>query len=451
MTPRGARGRVVTMDTQESRPPSAPEPGAGTSGPAGGDRPRGADEFFDRIRALGVVRPDEGRWAAGVCTGLARRWGLDPLLVRGLFVVAGVVSGIGLGLYGLLWLFLPHPDGRIHAQQVLRGTVTAGFVGSLTFVLIDLPLSGGLFGWGSGAWSPQPVGGALTVALIGFGVWWLMNHGPARPGGPWSSGPGGRGWGGPAGGAPTGGPPAAAYGYAVPASGTTVPGVPSPVVTTAPPRRVDTSRPLHSLTLTTVGVAALAAAAIWITHRLTGAVPATWEVASATALGVVALGIVLAAALGRRAGGLAPIAVVLAAAAVSGAAWGDDLDHVGRDATWRPAAAPASGYRLDAGRAVLDLTDPALARTATATSPVTLTTSLGFGELVVIVPPGTDTEINASVGLGNVTDDVDHGVNRGGPGIEESVRHGDSPVLVVDAHVGLGRVRIVPEGTEVDR
>src|SRR3954464_8970086 len=104
-------------------PPQAPGP---QPVPPGGP---GVASFFDRIRAFGAVRPDEGRWAAGVAAGLARRWGIDPVLVRGGFGLAALFGGIGLLLYGLGWLFLPHPDGRIHAQEVLRGTVTAGVVG----------------------------------------------------------------------------------------------------------------------------------------------------------------------------------------------------------------------------------------------------------------------------------------------------------------------------------
>ena len=127
-----------------STPPPLPPP-LPEAPPPGGP---GVAQFFDRIRRYGAVRPDEGRWFAGVASGLARRWGVDPLLVRGGFVILAIFSGVGLLLYGLGWLFLPHPDGRIHAQEVLRGVVTAGFVGGLLLVLGNL----GTSGWGHDGW-----------------------------------------------------------------------------------------------------------------------------------------------------------------------------------------------------------------------------------------------------------------------------------------------------------
>jgi phage shock protein PspC (stress-responsive transcriptional regulator) len=100
--------------------------------------PPGA-QFFDGIRSLGVVRPDGGRRAAGVAAGLARRWNVEPAAVRIGFVLLTLLAGFGVTLYGLCWLMLPHPDGRIHAQQALAGTFTAGFVGALLCILISGP------------------------------------------------------------------------------------------------------------------------------------------------------------------------------------------------------------------------------------------------------------------------------------------------------------------------
>ena len=160
-------------------PPGAPTsptsgsgdaPGAAPAGTPGGPAVLPLAEFFDRIRGLGVVRPDDGRWFAGVCSGIARRTGLDVVLVRGLFVVLALLGGGALFLYGLGWLLLPHPDGRIHAQEVLRGVVTAGFVGSVIAVLTGIP-SGWGPGWNGGpGWGFHPGGLGLVIG-IGLVVW----------------------------------------------------------------------------------------------------------------------------------------------------------------------------------------------------------------------------------------------------------------------------------------
>jgi len=165
-------------------PPSRPPFGTGDDGPRhDGPSDRGtapnlvpAAAFFDGVRRLGVVRPDEGRRAAGVCAGLARRWNVEPKLVRLGFVVLTLLTGVGLALYGLAWLLLPHPDGRIHAQQAMRGVVTAGFVGGLLAVLADLPSGGYGLRWQHGP-------GAFPLVLIGLAVWWFVaRRREVRPG-----------------------------------------------------------------------------------------------------------------------------------------------------------------------------------------------------------------------------------------------------------------------------
>lgn len=111
-------------------PPSAPsQPSRPVTLPAA--------RFFDIIRRFGVTRPDRGsgRMVAGVASGLARRWDVDPIVVRVAFIVLTFVGGLGASLYGLGWLFLPHSDGRIHAQQLLTGRLSAGFVGALLATL----------------------------------------------------------------------------------------------------------------------------------------------------------------------------------------------------------------------------------------------------------------------------------------------------------------------------
>lgn len=96
-----------------------------------------AARFFDTIRSAGVVRTTRGsgRMIAGVASGLARRWNLDPIVVRVAFIVLTFLGGLGVSLYGLAWLFLPQADGHIHAQRLLTGRISIGFVGALLAAL----------------------------------------------------------------------------------------------------------------------------------------------------------------------------------------------------------------------------------------------------------------------------------------------------------------------------
>jgi signal transduction histidine kinase len=51
-------------------------------------------------------------WLGGVCAGIARRYGVDPALVRLAFVVATVAGGFGLFLYALGWLVIPAGEAQ---------------------------------------------------------------------------------------------------------------------------------------------------------------------------------------------------------------------------------------------------------------------------------------------------------------------------------------------------
>jgi phage shock protein PspC (stress-responsive transcriptional regulator) len=61
------------------------------------------------MRAMGtdLVRPRSGRVIAGVCAGVARRFGLSTTLVRVAFVASIVLPGPQVVLYALLWAVMP--------------------------------------------------------------------------------------------------------------------------------------------------------------------------------------------------------------------------------------------------------------------------------------------------------------------------------------------------------
>ena len=128
--------------------------------------------FFRWIRGLGVQRSQE-RWIGGVAGGLGQRFGIDPLLARGLVVVLAVFSGAGLLLYGIAWALLPEPDGRIHLQEAGRGRWTAGMSGALVFFLLGLINRPTPFGhWNDGWW----YGTLWTLLVVGGVVWFIVSR-----------------------------------------------------------------------------------------------------------------------------------------------------------------------------------------------------------------------------------------------------------------------------------
>jgi phage shock protein PspC (stress-responsive transcriptional regulator) len=54
-----------------------------------------------------LARPRSGRLIAGVCAGLARRFGISTTLVRVLFVLSFFLPGPQILLYLALWLIMP--------------------------------------------------------------------------------------------------------------------------------------------------------------------------------------------------------------------------------------------------------------------------------------------------------------------------------------------------------
>lgn len=100
--------------------------------------------FFGQIRSLGVERNADAP-IGGVSSGLARKWNVDPLLVRAGFIALTFAGGAGAMLYALAWAFLPDErTGEIHAQEVTRGNVTGGLVGAAALLLVAIVVFTGL-------------------------------------------------------------------------------------------------------------------------------------------------------------------------------------------------------------------------------------------------------------------------------------------------------------------
>ncbi len=57
-----------------------------------------------------LARPRNDRWIAGVCSGLALRFGLEPNTVRLLFVLSCLLPGPQFLIYIALWVLVPSED-----------------------------------------------------------------------------------------------------------------------------------------------------------------------------------------------------------------------------------------------------------------------------------------------------------------------------------------------------
>jgi phage shock protein PspC (stress-responsive transcriptional regulator) len=126
------------------------------------------------------IRRDRGnRVVAGVCAGLGRSLGIDPVILRVAFVVAAAGGGFGIVLYLLAWLLIPaDPAGeasRVRGRY-LRGSWRVGAgVGLLVLALLLLLRELGLW-WGDVLVWPVVLA-ATGTALI----WHRSASGRARP------------------------------------------------------------------------------------------------------------------------------------------------------------------------------------------------------------------------------------------------------------------------------
>jgi phage shock protein PspC (stress-responsive transcriptional regulator) len=64
-----------------------------------------------------LVRPRNGRMLAGVCAGLAQRFGLSAGMVRLLFLLSLLLPGTQVIIYLALWIVMPNEDRYLAASH----------------------------------------------------------------------------------------------------------------------------------------------------------------------------------------------------------------------------------------------------------------------------------------------------------------------------------------------
>jgi phage shock protein PspC (stress-responsive transcriptional regulator) len=57
-----------------------------------------------------LSRPRDDRWIAGVCSGLARRFGVSSLTMRLLFLLSCLLPGPQFLIYLAIWVMVPNEE-----------------------------------------------------------------------------------------------------------------------------------------------------------------------------------------------------------------------------------------------------------------------------------------------------------------------------------------------------
>jgi signal transduction histidine kinase/phage shock protein PspC (stress-responsive transcriptional regulator) len=121
--------------------------------------------------------PDRGM-VAGVCAGLAERLGVDPLLLRVVFVVAAAASGVGLLVYALAWALIPaKTTGRAHVRRLRAGPGGARTTAGVAL----LTLSALLVLRQLGLWFSDAIVWPVVLASAGVALVWLTTSADAEP------------------------------------------------------------------------------------------------------------------------------------------------------------------------------------------------------------------------------------------------------------------------------
>ncbi len=432
-------------------------PASGSYAPAGEAPAASPTNFFDWIRNQGVRRgPD--RWIGGVASGIAHRFGIDPLIVRGIFIVLALFAGVGVLLYGVAWALLPEPDGRIHVQEAAAGRWSGGMTGALITTIIGLPgLGRGFWGWG---WDGLP-GLFWTLFWMGgvfYLIYFLVQRNKASKGTPsmgqqnYAASPGGNtGYGTPpsyasttTAGTNTGVPvygaaapgvkhqgrpnPSGGYGSGpVPPSGPFNPSGPSapsgprpPYGPTPPqswqpkPAAPKRKGPGPAIVAVSAGAALLAGGTLKaldagnVIDLGNSANAVVW----ATGAAVLGLGILVAGLRGRTSGFLGFLAVV---ALIIGGIFnvvprnGDRFTF--HDVNWAPTSLEQArlGINVTGGQGQLDLSDMSLK--APLISEVTIPVDATASNVTVIIPDDVPVEVRADMTFGNLNE---RGADRGG-------------------------------------
>jgi phage shock protein PspC (stress-responsive transcriptional regulator) len=146
-------------------PPDPPGPAHDSSGESGDQPPPGGPSGTTWATTT-LVRPREGRIVGGVCAALSQASGIDVLLIRVATVVLMAFGGLGVILYGALWLLTPSADGP--APLTARRSTGSRWVLTIAVIVAACFVLGvrmAWYGFGGAFLSLAVLVGAIAVIL----------------------------------------------------------------------------------------------------------------------------------------------------------------------------------------------------------------------------------------------------------------------------------------------
>ncbi|WP_030174585.1 PspC domain-containing protein [Spirillospora albida] len=403
-----------------------------------------------------LARDPERRLVAGVCTGLGRYTGIDPVLFRVGFAVLTLAHGQGLFLYIAAALLMPAQAG---ASSPVERLFRRWFDGTAVLTVLGALLCFGAAGTLFGGFSVDAIAILVVFALVllvsharGVDLVGAARAVPERLAGhpPGETVPDSLRKETPQTGAglPEGMIDLAVYGRdrtaatAPPAPAT--PGIiaaPTPAAPAAPAARCGS--PATAVTL----LAAMAAGAAMIPVAQPHPAPQAMMIVLAPALAVIGCGLVLGGWLRTR--GLAAAGTVLTLTLlVTSVASEAPKDAAYGEIEWRPTDANRTHqeYRVAVGQGTLDLTALPVARGRR----VTITTEVALGGLVVRLPSTARVILDARVGFGDLSV---NGRTRSGPNARtteviepDGTPVPDPPEIVLRIRGKLSDVEVITRG-----
>ncbi len=368
------------------------------------------------------------------------------MLVRVAFVVLTIFGGSGLLLYLAGWLFIP-PEGRDDSAGERFFRNNNALVITLAVILAVL-IVGPMVAWGWAGDGPG-AGGAVLLVLVVVGVVLLLRRDERPASGPVAANPSAP--------VPVTDPGAQTSGGDSPAPSTVssqtavlAVGPPPPASPPAPPTSNAAYPPAPPqppkersvLGRLTVGVALLVAGSL-IALDVADVITVEPVVVLASALAVVALGLLVGTIVGR-ARGLIALGIVLVFLLIPVGAAPDGLRVSGGagERLYQPTSQGelSDRYELGVGKLTLDLSEVEVVGTED------VEVSIGMGEVIVLLPPDVAVDVDADVGAGTI-DFPTGGSEQGGIGYEQSwQRAGDGTGTVnLTLSSGLGAVTVIDE------